>query len=227
MSFLKQMKKTFLNNQIKIKLHKMNIVKIKLEGFGGELNIGKIDSTSAKSLMKKAEGNYGKIVRNDDEMSELGLPIYSQINDILSLNCITKSDCLISITDDQGNSIFNGDYGDLDTDYCGDYNQENIIAVSKNPDEHDFATVVIDEPVLYSFSAEKGIFFVANIELPVEEKFDLNQLALVTNEVKINTDDDTVFGYDFIIEVRYQDNLLNNLASDTEPVNFNAEIVEP
>jgi hypothetical protein len=205
----------------------MRTITIKLEGFGGELNVGKLDVETAGHLKEKADGDYANIVKDENEMAEFDLPTYSQINDLLSLNNITTNDCEVLISDEEGNLIFKGDLGDLETDYCGDYNQESIIAVSGNPDEHDFATEIVDTPILYSFSSGKGTYFTAEINLADDEAFELEQVAVVVNEVKINTDDDTIFGYDFITEVRYKDEVLENISSDTLPYNFIADIVEP
>jgi hypothetical protein len=51
----------------------MQKIKITLDGFGGELNIRKIDSKVAKVLNKKADGDYVQIIRSDEKMAELGL----------------------------------------------------------------------------------------------------------------------------------------------------------
>ena len=199
---------------------------VKLEGFGGELNVGKLDPESAKNLKKKAKGNYDVFVRDENQMANLGLNTYSQISNVISLNNITTN-CKITILDNKNNTIFDGEYSDLETDYYGDYNQESIIAVSENQEDHEFATLIIDTPILYSFSGEEGIFFNSTIEIPSGEDFELNELALVINEVKINTDKSTVFGYDFITEVRYKDNLFENLKTETTPLSFEAKLIEP
>ncbi len=202
-------------------------ITITIEGLGGELNVGRISKNAYKSLKEITANNYKEFFKNDEQMASIGLAPYSQINDVLGLKAVTLAGCNICIIDEKNSVIFSGEYNNLETDYCGDFNEEHIIAVSENSEEHEFATEIIDQPILYTYSIEKGLFFKADITLSEGEVFDLNEVALCISEVKINTDDDTLFSQDFIFEVRYKEELLSNQHTDSTPLGMDANIVAP
>jgi hypothetical protein len=199
-------------------------ITVEIEGMIMELFIGKVASDVAKKLKKKAKNDIPNFVRSEELMGEIGLPTYSQIGDLVSINHgTTISD--IRIKDDSGKVYFDGSYFDLETDYDGSYNEENIIGVSKSSDGHEYDTVVVDCPVLCTYISDNGVFFKSEFQLPKGEKFDLNKLSIAINEVKINTDQMTEFESDFITEVRYGDVVLENLISQELSTDIFASIL--